>query len=305
LQIFREIKPNLLSASSLALGMFDGVHEGHRMVLADAVQKAELMGTLATVVTFANHPQCITCKTPTRQLTTLEERLELFKIAGIKAALILEFTSEFSEMSAEAYLKTILVEGLNAKSITIGYDHCFGRDRQGDYNFLIENKDKFGYAVDVIQPVTIDGQIISSSVIRNFITIGNMDFASKLLGRPYSLKGTVVEGKKRGAGLGFPTANLKVEENLVIPACGIYSGKVEFEGNTYKSVINIGKNPTFGDIDHISIEIHIFDFSKNLYNKKIKVSFIQKLRDEKKFSSVDELVKQIKIDCENAKKSLE
>lgn len=300
MEIFRKISPNLLASSSLALGMFDGVHLGHQTVLADAIRKGEVLKTKSAVVAFANHPQLITCKTPTKLLTTLEDRLNLFEKAGIEAALILDFTKELAEMSAYNYLKKILIETLNAKSITIGYDHSFGAERKGDYNFLVENSPVFGYEIDLILPVSIDGKTVSSSLIRNFINIGEVDLAAKLLGRSYSIKGNVIEGKKRGKILGFPTANLKTTENIVIPGTGAYAGTVEIDKNKYKSVINIGKNPTFGDINYTSIEVHIFDFSDDIYGKAIRVNFIKKLRNEKKFSSIEDLISQIRVDCQNA-----
>lgn len=304
MQVFRKIEPNLILNSSLALGMFDGVHVAHKAVILDAVNKAKILDAVPAVVAFANHPQCVTSKTPTKLLTTLDDRLDLFAKLGIKAALILDFTSELSDISADDYLQTVLLGALNAKSISIGYDHCFGKGREGNYDFLQENSSKYNYEVDVIPPVSIEGQIVSSSVIRSFIALGNMESAANLLERPYSLKGNVIKGKQRGRTLGFPTANLDVDKSLMIPSTGIYAGVVEFENQQFKAVINIGKNPTFGDIHHISIEVYILNFSKNIYNQSIKVDFIKKIRDEIKFASVESLVAQIKIDCDDAVKVL-
>lgn len=304
MQVFRKIEPNLILNSSLALGMFDGVHVAHKAVIIDAVNKAKILDAVPAVVAFANHPQYVTSKTPTKLLTTLDDRLDLFAKLGIKAALILDFTSELSDISADDYLQTVLLGALNAKSISIGYDHCFGKGREGNYDFLQENSSKYNYEVDVIPPVSIEGQIVSSSVIRSFIALGNMESAANLLERPYSLKGNVIKGKQRGRTLGFPTANLDVDKSLMIPSTGIYAGVVEFENQQFKAVINIGKNPTFGDIHHISIEVYILNFSKNIYNQSIKVDFIKKIRDEIKFASVESLVAQIKIDCDDAVKVL-
>lgn len=295
--VFKKIKPDLVSASCLALGMFDGVHLGHQKVIMNAVKKAGNQNALSVILTFLNHPQNITAKTPAKLITTLEERLELFEGLGVQVAVVLDFTEDFSKISAIDYIKTVLVDSLNAKNISIGYDHRFGAQKKGDTKLLEMYGKQYGYKVSVISPVIIDGQIASSSDIRKFIATGDVLWASKLLGRPFSLRGTITKGKQRGRKLGFPTINLPLPENIISPASGVYSGLVEIKGKSHFAVINIGKRPTFGDLEENIAEAHILDFNGDLYNKNIEIAFLRKLRDEKKFSSEDELKNQIQIDC--------
>lgn len=302
--IFKEIKPDLVPSSCLALGMFDGVHLGHQKVILDAVKKAKSIDAISTVVTFANHPQRITAKTPTKLITTLDDRLDLFRELDIQATVILDFTEEFSKISADDYIKNILTEGLNAKSISIGYDHRFGADKKGDSKLLEKYSSEYGYEVSIIPPVIVEGQVASSSDIRKFISNGDVYLASKLLGRPFSIKGTVIMGQQRGRQLGFPTANVALTENLVAPATGVYSGLVYIDGKSYYSVINLGKRPTFGDISESIIEAHVLNYSGDLYHKTIEISFLKRLREEKPFSSASELIEQIKIDCQMATTSI-
>lgn len=298
--VFRKIKPNLLDSSSLALGMFDGVHLGHQKVILDAIQMSQKLNTVSTVITFAKHPQLITARTPTKLITSLEDRLDLFEELGIQATVILDFNENLCKMTAEEYLHNILIGALNAKSITTGYDHHFGAQKKGNIKFLEANKENFGYQVNVIPPVNINGQIVSSSVIRQFISMGEMESASKLLGRPFMIKGPVIKGMQRGRVLGFPTANLIMPEEIIEPAGGVYTGTVEIDNRQYYSVINVGKRPTFGDLTEDLIEAHIINYSGDLYDKIIEVNFLKKIRNEKKFNSLDELKAQIQHDCETA-----
>ena len=295
--IFEKIKPDLVNSSCLALGMFDGVHLGHQKVILDAVKKSGQLNALSTIVTFSAHPQLITARTPSKSITSLDDRLSLFEELGIQAVLVLNFDEELSRMSAEDYIKTVLVNALNAKSISIGYDHKFGAQKKGDDKLLELYGKQYNYDVTVLPPVTLDGQIISSSVIRKLISIGDVSSASKLLGRPFSIKGCVIKGKQRGKKLGFPTANLPFPDNIIAPAAGVYSGMVEIDGSSYYAVINFGKRPTFGDLKEDLIEAHVLNYDGDLYDKSIEVSFLKKLRNEIKFNSETELKQQIMEDC--------
>jgi riboflavin kinase / FMN adenylyltransferase len=296
--VFNEIKPDLIPSSCLALGMFDGVHLGHQKVILDAIKKAESMDALSAIVTFADHPQCVTAKTPTKLITTLEDRLNLFEDLGVQAVVVLKFTEELSRMAAVDYLKNVLVEALHPHYISIGYDHRFGAQKKGNIDLLQKYSEQYNYEVTVIPPVSIDGQVVSSSVIRKFISIGDIPQASKLLGRPFSIRGKVIKGEQRGRVLGFPTANLTIPDEIVSPASGVYSGMVEINDKSYFSVVNVGKRPTFGDIEEDLIEVHILNFDGDLYGQEIQVLFLKRLRDEKKFRSVEELKEQIRLDCQ-------
>jgi len=280
--------------------MFDGVHLGHQKVILSAVKNAERYDSISTIVTFSQHPGYIKSKTHPRLITTFEEKLELFKKLGVQAVVILDFTDELSRISAEDYLKNFLIMGLNAKSISVGYNHHFGANKKGDCNLLRSYSAEFNYEVKVISPVTIDGHVVSSSAIRKHIHSGDVDIATKMLGRPYSIKNIVVEGKHRGRLLGFPTANLNLPPDKSCPKAGVYSGIVDIDEKKYFSVVNVGKRPTYGDLVENLIEAHILDFDGDIYNKEIEVSFLSRIRDEKKFASEDELKEQIKLDCKTA-----
>ena len=298
--IFREIKQNLIPSSCLALGMFDGVHIGHQKVILDAVKKSGKIDAISAVVTFSKHPQNITARTPTLLITSLEDRLAILEEIGVQTTIVLDFDEKLSRLSAENYLQKYLIDGLNAKSISVGYNHHFGEQKRGNIEFLEKQSEHYGYQLSVIPPISIDGQIVSSSVIRELLSFGNVYQASKLLGRPFAIKGHVVKGKQRGRILGFPTANIKSEANIIVPAAGVYSGVVSIENTDYYTVVNIGIRPTFGDLTENLIEAHIIDFSGDLYDETIEISFLEKIRDEKKFNSLDELKSQIKLDCQHA-----
>lgn len=299
--VFHELKENLLNSSCLALGFFDGVHVGHQKVLSNAVNKAEELNSISTVVTFSKHPKSIITKSHTNMLVSLEERLVLFEDFGVQAAVVIDFNEKLAAMTAQNYLKKILIGCFNAKSITIGYNHKFGGDKLGCSKFLEDNGKIYDYQVSVIQPVKIDNHIVSSSAVRKFISKGDVVSAAKFLGRNFKIKGLVIHGQHLGRTLGFPTANLCLPEELIIPYGGVYSGLAKIDSDVYSAVINVGKRPTIGDINKDLVEVHILDFDKDIYGKNIEIEFLQRVRDEKKFDSLDELKFQIKKDCELVK----
>lgn len=296
--IFREIKPNLLPASCLALGMFDGVHLGHKKVILNAVNKSRALDAIPAIVTFAEHPLNVLGKKKVNLISTLDARLNIFEELGVGAAIVLDFNHKLAEMSAEEYLKSILISGLNPRSITTGYNHHFGAGKKGDIKLLERYSAKYNYEITVIPPVIIDKQIVSSTVVRKFISSGDVLFASKLLGRPFSLQGKVIEGMQRGRQLGFPTANLEIDKYLILPATGVYAAIVDIDGNLEMAVVNVGKRPTIGDLSEDLIEVHILNFDENLYGREIEVCFMERLRSEQKFTSLDELKTQIEKDCQ-------
>ncbi len=304
LLVFRDYKKDLIPSSCLALGMFDGVHLGHQEVLLNAIKKAKLYGALSTVVTFSTHPQIITTRTPTKMITNLQERLKLFEQLGIEVVLVLDFNEKLSHVKPEKYIENVLVKSLNPKSISIGYDHRFGEQKKGNNVLLQRYGNIYGYDVSVIDPVKVNGQIASSSTIRKFLSIGEVNTAATLLNRNFSINAEVVHGKKRGTAMGFPTANIAIPDFLITPGSGVYVGSVRIKNEFYQAVINVGSRPTFGDITQSLIEVHILDFNDLIYGEILNVSFIKKIRDEKQFSSIGELIHQIELDCQFAAKEM-
>jgi riboflavin kinase/FMN adenylyltransferase len=278
--------------------MFDGVHVGHQMVLENALKESRLFNVQSVVFSFADHPQFLISKTPTQLLSTLEERLEQFERLGFDHALILDFDESLKNLSALDFVQEILINTLGIKSVTVGYDHRFGAGRKGDGAFLTQCGDQFGFDAQIIDPVRVGDQIVSSTVIRKLINYGDVAQATQLLGRPYFISGVVEQGVQRGRTLGFPTANLTLDSHRLIPATGTYGGEAILDGKKYPAVCNIGLSPTFGDQLQRRVEVHLLGYPGNpFYGDKLTFCFHRKLRDERKFSSVEALVSQIQKDC--------
>ncbi len=298
MQTFYEVKPNLVKQSAVALGFFDGVHPGHRVVIDLAVEDARKMGVTPTLVTFADHPRNLTTQSPPKLLTVIEQRLELYAALGIEVALVLTFNEDICRMSPREYVETILVGGLGAKSISVGQNHHFGRNREGDALYLATLGTELGFALNVAPLVQVDGMEVSSSRIREALGVGDVQLAAKLLARPYAVFGTVISGMRKGKQLGFPTANLQTSDRQILPANGVYAGVIKLEdGRALPCVINLGIRPTVSPEPTLSLEAHILDFNEDIYNQKVSLEFWQHLRAEKKFASLEELKEQISKDC--------
>ncbi len=291
----------------VTVGSFDGLHLGHLEIIDQVKKTAELLQGDSFVVTFNPHPrQVIQQDFQLKILTSLEEKQEVFAKAGIQNLMVINFTKEFSQFTSDEFIKKIIVDKLDAKHMVIGHDHKFGRDRLGDENKLIEVGRQFGFDVAAVSAKQIDGVTISSTQIRNSLLNGNLDKANLFLGRNYSLKGIVVKGAHRGRTLGFPTANIKTHEpNKVIPKTGVYLVRCFVKNEIHYGVMNIGYRPTFGDIQEIVMETFILNFNSDIYGADIKVEFLHRIRDEQKFSSKDELIKQIESDINEAVKFVE
>ncbi len=287
--------------SVVTIGTFDGVHKGHLDILDHVIQKAEEIDGRSFVITFKPHPRTIIAKKDNIfLLTTYEEKIELLKNRGIENLLIINFTKEFSNLTAKEFVDNIICNKIGAAHLVIGYDHKFGKDRVGDQSRLTELGIERNFTVSTVAPVEFNGEIISSTKIRMALFDGNIQKANNFLGRNYSIEGKVVEGTKRGRIIGFPTANIEVENKLkLVPKNGVYAVKVFFDSMVYFGIMNIGVRPTFEDLKRRFIEVYILNFSGNIYDKKIKVEFLKRIRDEKKFSSKEELIKQIKDDKKN------
>jgi riboflavin kinase/FMN adenylyltransferase len=292
----------LLKNPVLTIGNFDGVHRGHLRLFNKVKERATAIQGQSAVMTFEPHPlKVVGSGNGPPLITTTEEKLQLIRNAGIDFILCIPFTSSFAAISAEDFVEKILVEKIGIREIVVGYDYTFGHKRMGNISFLQEMGGRLRFRVHVLEPVYIGSALVSSTFIRQLIREGDLPQARKFLGRSYKISGMVVSGRNRGGRLlGFPTANLKPSEEL-IPKEGVYAVSVEVEGTVHYGVTNIGTNPTFRD-EALSIETHILDFSGDLLGKTIRVNFIQRLRDEKRFSGVRELSDQIDRDIQEARR---
>lgn len=291
--------------SVVTVGTFDGIHLGHKKIISDLIGIKKEKNLRSVIVTFDPHPQII-LKNKYKEiklLSTTEEKLREFENLGIDLLFILNFTKEFSEISAEDFYKNYLIEKIGLTDIVFGYDHNFGKNREGNYESLKCFSAKYGIDVHKVDEFKIDGDRINSTTIRNFLLEGNVEKASSLLGDNYSFSGKVVYGDRRGNTIGFPTANIKpLSEYKLIPKNGVYFVSAEIKGEKYFGMMNIGNRPTIEEQKGIFIEVNVFDFNKNIYDEIIKIDFIKFLRDEKKFASLDELVTQLSRDKEICKK---
>jgi riboflavin kinase/FMN adenylyltransferase len=283
----------LENGSCVTIGNFDGVHIGHQRLIARVRDLAAGRGLPSVVVTFEPHPlRFFTGRKTPPFITLYEQRAELINALRIDHLLCLEFNQAMADMVPEEFVRRILVEGLNIRELVIGYDYAFGKGRVGNYGLLKELGQKWGFGVEQLEPVMVDQTIVSSTRIRDLVEAGDVWAAKPLLGRFYRVAGTVVHGQNRGGRLlGFPTANVHLIDEL-FPKTGVYCCWAELDGQIHPAVANIGFNPTFGN-EVLSVEVHILDLHEDLYGRKLKVHFVQRLRGERKFSGLEELKTQI------------
>lgn len=298
-----EAKSALKPGSALTIGNYDGVHLGHQEILKKLIKIAQKKNLIPTVLTFDPHPvKVLAPQISTKMINTSEQKIGLLQSLGIQVIVLQKFDEEFAKIKPEVFFEKHLLKHLNAKHIMVGYDFTFGVKRSG----TIETLELLAYDknIDVdIVPAKLSGStLVSSSLIRNLIKEGNVKLAHKYLLRPFFIDGIVIHGHKRGTALGIHTANLSTENEL-LPQDGVYATLADYRGKTYKSVTNIGFNPTFHNTER-SIETHIFDFDTDIYDKNLRLSFIERLRGEIKFASPEALIKQIGKDIEEAKKVL-
>ncbi|MDN3708427.1 bifunctional riboflavin kinase/FAD synthetase [Myroides ceti] len=281
----------------VTLGTFDGVHLGHQSILKKLTRQSHETGAESLVLTFFPHPRMVLDTSASIQLlNTIHEKTVLLEHFGVDHLVIHPFSKEFASLSAEEFVKKILVEQFNIQKIIIGYDHRFGKNRSADINDLIKFGQKYGFEVEQILAKEIDHISVSSTKIRKALEEGNIALANEYLGYAYSLEGTVVEGKKIGRTIGFPTANIVLEEDYkLVPHNGVYIVSSIINGEIVKGMMNIGTNPTIGTNPR-TIEVNFLNFEGNLYGKKLKISILDKIRDEMKFSSLEELKENIEKD---------
>ena len=285
-------------------GTFDGVHLGHQTILKrlNEVARAHPDGQ-SVVMTYWPHPRTVVSNDSQdlRLLSTLEEKIELLQQAGVDHLVVIPFTRAFSQLTSGEFIQQVLIDGLGTKKLVIGYDHRFGRDRQGGFDYIQAHQAEYGFEVEEIPRQDIEAIGISSSKIRTALNEGNIDAATRFLGRPYSLTGTIVKGRQLGRAIGFPTANLQVDDAIkLIPANGVYAVDVIQSGETYGGMLNIGFRPTVAG-EHQTIETFIFDFSKDIYGEHMTLQFRAFLRPEQKFTGLPALMEQLQKDEQNAR----
>jgi len=281
------------------VGFFDGVHAGHRFLIEDLKSIAANQNRKSMVVTFSQHPRKILHSDYQPMLiTTLEEKLQQLETTGIDFCVVLDFTLEMATLSAYDFLKTILRDQLNVKSLLVGHDHRFGHNRADGFPEYKQYGNLLGMEVIEANYFSTNSDVhISSSTIRNALLSGDIDHANRLLTYEYSIRGKVVDGFKVGHKIGFPTANIDIpDKEKMIPSLGVYAVKVLWNKTLYKGMMNIGNRPTLNNGDHVSLEVNIFDFDNDIYNETVIIDFVGKIRDEKKFANVNELIEQLKKD---------
>jgi riboflavin kinase/FMN adenylyltransferase len=292
----------------LTVGTFDGVHAGHRTIIDTVVAKAKERGARSVLVTFDPHPRNIINPGDDgiRLLTTLEERCEILEELGIDRMIVIPFDRDFSLLSSEEFIRDIIHKKIGVSEFVIGYDHHFGRNREGTIETIEKLGAEFGFDSYVVSKHEVGEKTVSSTAIRKAISEdGDVEQATEFLQRPYRLNGTVVHGDKRGKEIGFPTANIKPEHvNKIIPQNGVYAVRVRINGDWFNGMMNIGTRPTF-DGEQQTLEVHLFDFDTDIYGKEVQVRFFNRIRDEKKFSGKDELVDQLKADKKQAQQLLD
>jgi riboflavin kinase / FMN adenylyltransferase len=289
--------------SAVTVGTFDGVHLGHRQIIKELNKTKEENGLRSVIVTFDPHPQIVLRNKAKdiKLLNTTEEKLDHFRELDIDLVYIIDFTKEFSQTHAVDFYENYLINKIGLSDLVLGYDHMFGKDREGNFETLSNLSKQHDFTVHKVNEYSPGGEHVSSTEIRNTLLLGDIQKANRLLGEKYSLSGTVIHGSKKGRELGFPTANIEPDSDFkLIPKTGIYAVKVKLEGydNTFKGMMSIGYNPTVTDENELRLEVNILDFNEDIYGKKIKVNFLDYIREEKKFNSLKELINEMNFDKE-------
>ena len=291
---------NIMRPTVLTLGVFDGLHLGHQRIMETVVERANAAGAVPTAITFDPHPRAVLhAESAPPLLQTLDQRLANFEILGIEQAIVIRFNREFALNSAEDFIREIIHDRLHAKEVYLGKGFAFGRGRGGNIELLRKMSGELGFVADEVDEVQLRRQRISSSKIREMLSLGRVNLVRRMLGRPYGVEGVVVRGDRRGHAIGFPTANLR-PQNRVTPKFGVYATATLIDGAWRRSITNIGVRPTFGDDAEPSIESYIFDFDRELYGDVLRVRFLHRIREERKFNGIEELKSQIERDTRRA-----
>ncbi|GAB3969271.1 bifunctional riboflavin kinase/FAD synthetase [Spirosoma terrae] len=296
-----------LANAVVTSGTFDGVHLGHQKILSRLTEVAQNSGGESVLITYWPHPRTVVSNDSQdlKLLTTLDEKIELIEQAGVNHLVVIPFTRSFSELTSEQYIRQILIEKIGTSKLVIGYDHRFGRDREGGFDYIQAHQDEYGFEVEEIPRQDVEEVGVSSSKIRAALQEGNIHTANLFLGREYNLTGTVIKGQQLGRTIGYPTANLQVDDPIkLVPANGVYAVDVIHAGQTYGGMLNIGFRPTVAGT-YQTIETYIFDFDKDIYGEHMTLLFRDFLRPEQKFDGLPALVTQLKYDEEAARNILQ
>ena len=282
--------------AAITVGTFDGVHAGHEAIIRDVVRRAGARGGPGVVVTFDPHPREVVTGEPVALLSTLDERAACCEALGVERFVVVPFTADLASWSAERFAREVLFEQVGFGEIVVGHDHGFGRGREGGVDLLRALGDELGFAVDETPPLAVGGVVVSSSEVRRQLAAGDVAGAAALLGRPYAVEGKVVRGDQRGRLLGYPTANVAAPARKIVPANGVYAVRAEVGGERFGGVMNVGTRPTF-DGEGVRLEAHLFGFEGDLYGQVLRVEFVERIRDEQRFSGVDALRVQLAEDA--------
>ncbi len=297
MKIYRNIKNFKAKNPVVTIGTFDGVHLGHIKIFNKLKEKAKKIEGESVVVTFWPHPRFVLGKSTDniKMINTLDEKIKLIGEQEVDHLVIIRFTKSFAKLSSCDFIEQYLHKKLNIKSLIVGYDHHFGKDRDGNFDVLKSCALQYGFSIDKVEPYLVNNEIISSTLIRKAITAGDLEKANQYLAKKYFFSGKVVNGKKIGRDIGFPTANIRLSENYkLVPACGVYAVETEIKGKSYYGMLNLGYRPTINDDKtNLSIEVHIINFKGNIYNQNIRVYFHKKIRNEIKFHSLERLKQQL------------
>lgn len=287
--------------TAVTIGVFDGVHRGHRYLIGELMERATARGLASGVVTLHPHPMLVLQpETPIAYLGSLEERVELLRSTGVDFVVALPFSSELAQLSARDFV-TMVREELRMRLLLVGPDFALGRGREGSVERLAELGHELGYEVETLAPLQDNGEVVSSTAVRNALAAGDMETVGALLGRPFSLRGPVVHGAERGKTLGFPTANIGVSRDLALPPFGVYVTRAHLGDGQYPSVTNIGLRPTF-EANERAVEVHVLDFEGEAYGREVRIELLRRLREERRFSGPEELAHQIQRDVEEARR---
>ena len=308
MKIYRGIEEfNPVQNAVVTSGTFDGVHLGHKVILKRLIQLAKKRQGESVVLTFWPHPRFVLYPNDTslKLLSTFQEKASYLSDLGIDHLIKIEFTKKFSQLSSEEFIHNILIDKIGTKLLVIGYDHRFGKNREGSFQYLANNSHKYGFEIEEIPRQDIENIAVSSTKIRNALESGEIKTANEFIGNNYRLTGKVIKGSQIGRDLGFPTANIVVEESYkLIPADGAYAVKIGYRDRWHNGMLNIGFRPTVNGTTR-TIETHIFDFNQNLYGQVLTIGFVEKIRGEKKFENLEALSKQLTLDRKDAKKILD
>ncbi len=301
MKVFHDLNnANILRPTCLTLGVFDGLHLGHQRIMQTVVTRAAATNTTPTVITFDPHPRSVLSPDNAPPLLqTLDQRLSAFEFLGIKQTVVIRFDQEFAAIDANEFLRETVHERLQSKEVFLGEGFGFGKNRAGNIELLRQISRDLGFFAEEVPEIQLRGIRISSSKIRQFLQAGKVNLARRMLGRPYGVEGQIVRGFQRGRTIGFPTANLK-PKNRVVPKYGVYATATLIDDVWRRSITNVGVRPTFENETEPSVETFIFDFDSDLYGDSLRLRFLYRIRDEKKFSSMEELKAQIKKDCDLA-----